>query len=116
MVRSHSHDMPAYLVSGVIVANHVEAKAAIETNDPAGQSVEHFGERWMDIEIVFPAQVLPSKCAEMDLIEDDLVWVFNSPESDDKCQAGEEESYCEGAEPFTMKGCGIERRNNTSGL
>jgi len=55
--------------SRVAVANGLELESAVKANEPAGGCVQHLGQRWMDVKVVFPEQVIARKLSEMDLVE-----------------------------------------------
>ena len=46
------------VVLRVAVTNGFELEFAVEANKPTGKTVEHFRERWMDIEVVFSLDVV----------------------------------------------------------
>lgn len=48
----------------VVLANVLEVEITVEASEPAGESNEHLGERWMDVHEEFSLDVLGSKATE----------------------------------------------------
>ncbi len=53
----------------VTVTDALKLELAVETNEPTGESKEHFCEWWVNIEIIFPRDVVCSKLSEVYFIE-----------------------------------------------
>lgn len=75
----------------IAVTNLIKPKVSIKPNKPGGQTIQHLCQRWVNIEIILPLDVLSCKGPKVDFIEDDLVRVGNAPESDD---AGDDGQGC----------------------
>lgn len=56
--RESSKSDVRYFVFDVVVTDAVKVKVTIIANEPALERIEEFGEGWMDVEEVFPTQIV----------------------------------------------------------
>lgn len=73
----------------IAIANLIKPKVPIKPNKPSRQTIQHLCQRWMNIEIILPLDVLSCKGPKVDFIKDDLVRMGNAPESDDTGDDGQ---------------------------
>lgn len=86
-----SHSDIRHIGVGIVVSDLIESERTIKTNPPTRQSVQHLGQRRMNVEIVLSSDVVACKRSEMDFIEDDLIRMRDPPEPNDEGEPGEEQ-------------------------
>ena len=57
--------METHLIQGVAIANGIEIELAVIASQITSETIEHFGKRRVDIEVVLSAQVLSGERSEM---------------------------------------------------
>lgn len=78
------------MVVNVRIPNILKQKAPIITHQPTRKREQQFSKRRMHIEEIGPLEVVGSEFAKVNLIEDDLVRVADSPESSQEREEGDD--------------------------
>lgn len=53
----------------IIISDIIKPKVAVEPREPTAERVEHLCQGWVNVKVVFTADVLACECAKVDFVE-----------------------------------------------